>query len=62
MAFTDAPRNLAIFAEVVVNQGGNSARANELMAEVITDFELLELQGKEIIGTKLWEDTIRPLV
>lgn len=62
MAFTTAPRDLAVSAMLVVNKSGNDASANAAMAEVLTNYELLETQGERIVGQNIWVNDIEPLL
>jgi hypothetical protein len=60
--FTPAPRNMALAAHVVVLHSGNVVQANTDMADILKNYELLEAQGKLIVGKKLWTNTISPLL
>lgn len=62
MAFTDAPRNLGQGVLVLVNTNGGSARAIEKVADVLTNYELLQTQAKGTMGQELWTTKIEPLL
>ena len=62
MAFTDAPRNMAQYGLVVVNNSGDNAAANVSFAGVISAYELLETQGRGQVGEEVWTNDIAPLL
>ena len=62
VGFNDSGRNLAQGAHVVVLHSGSVAGANEKVANVLNAYELLETQGKQIVGQKLWTTVIEPLL
>jgi len=62
VGFQDAPRNVDISGMVVVNTSGGSAAANEKLAGLVSTYELLQAQARSIVGTKIWNDKISPLL
>ena len=62
VSFTPAPRNLALGIYCVNNTSGNSAAADQAVADVVNAYPLLETQAKTAIGIKVWADHVAPLI
>lgn len=53
--FTPAPRNLDQAVLVFSNSGGTNTLAQEIIDDILTDFEILAKQARQTLGEYLWD-------